>query len=361
MSTAPLYWRQMKQRTKFVRALIRLVFLPGVLAWGLVVRFALFLAKAGAGPSLQVRFFILMFKGARRWSRLQPMEVRAARAAEDSVGKRIRTARMVTFERVRLPRCEAEWVVPPRYDPGAAILYFHGGGYITGSLTTHRSVVSHIANSAKVRILNVAYRLAPEHPYPAAFEDARDAYGYLLSRGFEPRRIAVAGDSAGGGLATALLIALRDECARAGCPGSFPAGAALLSPWLDLADEEGSWERLAATDWLLTPEGLQKDARLYIAGTPAADPDPDTLRSPYVSPCFADLTGLPPLLIHAGSDELLRDNIRAFVEKARAAGVKVIFDEWPGMFHAWHVAAAYLPEGRRAVEEIGMFLRVALS
>lgn len=351
----------MKQRTKFVRGLIRLVFSPGVMAWNLVVRFSLFIAKVGTGPSPQGRLFILMLKGARRWNSLQPQGVRAVRAAQDAVGQRVRNARLVSFEPVALPRCQAEWVVPPNHDPGAAILYFHGGGYVTGSLTTHRSMVSHIAKSARVRILNVGYRLAPEHPYPAAFEDAMDAYRYLVSRGFEPRRIAVAGDSAGGGLATALLVALRDQCAREGCRGRFPAGAALLSPWLDLADGEGSWARLAETDWLLTPEELQEDARLYLAGSPVADPDPDTLRSPYVSPRYADLAGLPPLLVHSGGDELLRDGIRDFVDKARAAGVKVLFDEWPGMFHDWHLVAAYLPEGRRAVEEIGMFLRLMVA
>jgi len=349
----------MKAHSKAARFLGRIVFAPGLILWGLIVRAGMYFTESFSGVSFEGRLFVLVLKGYRFWTGLQTSDIAAVRRSQDMLGRHARTARFVRFEPVKLENCSAEWVVPHEEQGCKVVLYFHGGGYTTGSLCTHRSLVSHIAKSARTRVLNVGYRLAPEYPYPAAFEDALAGYRWLLSEGYEPNSIAVAGDSAGGGLATSLLVALRDEAVREGLgKESLPAGAALLSPWVDLSDEKGSWEKLAASDWLLTPESLQDDACKYLGHS--CD-EPEHLQDPYISPRFADLRGLPPLMVHAGGDELLRDDIRAFTAKARASGVKVYHEEWPGMVHDWHLVVAYLPEGRRAVDEIGVFLRIILA
>lgn len=349
----------MKANSRRARILTRIVFAPGLILWGLIVRVGMYFTESFSGVSPEGRLFVLVLKGYRAWTGLQTNDIAAVRRSQDMLGRHARTARLVRFEPADFPNCPAEWVIPPEGHEGKVILYFHGGGYTTGSLYTHRSLVSHIAKAARTKVLNVAYRLAPEYPYPAAFEDALAAYRWLLGKGYAPGGIALAGDSAGGGLATALLVALRDEVARTGGGRErLPAGAALLSPWVDLSDEKGSWEKLAASDWLLTPESLQDDACKYLGHS--CD-EPEHLQDPYISPRFADLRGLPPLMVHAGGDELLRDDIRAFTAKARASGVKVYHEEWPGMVHDWHLVVAYLPEGRRAVDEIGVFLRLVLA
>ena len=349
----------MKTPTKIMRFLAKTIFAPGLILWGFVARIGLFFADRFKGVSPQARLLVLALKGFRAWTSLLTNDLPRVRRSQDALGKRTRTARFVRFEPENLPNCSAEWAIPRNEEEGKVVLYFHGGGFTTGSLWTHRSLVSHIAKSTRVRVLNVAYRLAPEHPFPAAFEDARAAYDRLLELGYEPQEIALAGDSAGGGLATSLLVALRDEAALwGGSHAILPAGAALLSPWVDLSDTEGSWERLAAADWLLTPESLREDACQYLG---RSCNDLEQFHAPLISPRFADLRGLPPLMIHVGGGELLRDDIKAFAKKARASGVKVYLEEWPGMVHDWHLAVAFLPESRRAVDEVGVFLRIALA
>ncbi len=348
----------MRKRTRFARLLIRLVFLPGLILWGLFVRLGMLIAKLRSGVSLQGRLLVLALQGYRHWTTLQPRSLEKMRKSQDALGMHIRTARFVDFEEARVPERLALWAIPRDAREGKVILYFHGGGYTTGSIVTHRALVSYIAKASKIRVLSVDYRLAPENPHPAAFDDAIAAYRWLLSQGYQPDSIALAGDSAGGGLAMALLVFLRDSRSRGGAQATLPVGVALLSPWVDLSDAKGSWEKLAASDWLLTPESLQDDARKYLG---APDPSCADLRDPYVSPRYADLRGLPPLLVHIGGDELLGEDIRAFVAKARASGVKVCLDEWPGMFHDWHLMASYLPEGRQALDEVGTFLKITLA
>jgi acetyl esterase/lipase len=362
----------MRRRTRLVRFLIRLVFLPGLILWELFLRLGMLVAKLRSGVSIQGRVLVLALRGYRYWSSLQPRSLASTRKSQDALGARIRTAPEVAFQDAQVPDRPALWAVPRGALEGKVILYFHGGGYTTGSILTHRSLVSNIAKASRMRVLSVGYRLAPENPHPAAFEDAVAAWRWLRSRGYEGSDIALGGDSAGGGLAMSLLVFLRDEAGRtavpdfgaavqdsgATLPDSMPSGIALLSPWLDLSDSRESWEKLAGTDWLLTPESLQDDARKYL-GAPA--PSCSDLRDPYVSPRYAELGSLPPMLVHVGGDELLRDDIHAFVLKARASGTRVCLDEWPGMFHDWHLMASYLPEGRRAVDEIGVFFRIMLA
>lgn len=225
------------------------------------------------------------------------------------------------------------------------VLYFHGGGYAFGTAKLARDFTWRIGAAACACVIYVDYRLAPEHPFPAAVEDAATAYRWLAGR-FDPRRIAFMGESAGGGLALATLYKLRDE----GLP--LPGAAVAISPWTDLALTGPSLQSNAAADPMLTATHLPALANGYLAG---ADP-----RHRYASPLYGDASGLPPTLIHVGSDEILRDDAVRMADRLRAAGCEVEIEVWPRMPHAWHLYARILPEGRRAIEKIGAFLQQRL-
>jgi acetyl esterase/lipase len=237
----------------------------------------------------------------------------------------------------------AEWIDIPGADPSAVLLYLHGGGYVIGSLSTHRHLVADLARAGGIRGLSVAYRLAPEHPYPAAIDDGVAAYRWLVARGVDPGRIVIAGDSAGGGLSLAVLLALRD----AGDP--LPAAAVLLSPWTDLAAQGGSVTTKADVDPMLTPNDLRRYAAWYLGET-----DPKT---PWASPLYSDLTGLPPLLIHVGTAEILLDDSVLLAERARNAGVDVTLDVKDDLIHVWHYFAQLIPEGEESIRDVGTFIR----
>jgi len=236
----------------------------------------------------------------------------------------------------------AEWVVAPGVSPGRVLLYFHGGAYQIGSPANLRHLVALLSGAAGARALSVDYRLAPEHPFPAAIQDALAAYRWLLASGIDPALIAVAGDSAGGGLALGALVALRD----AGDP--MPAGAVMLSPWTDLALTGDSLRTRAAVEVMVKPEGLPEDVALYLAG---ADP-----RHPYASPLYADLRGLPPLLIHVGDAEVILDDSTRLAARASEAGVEVSLEIWDDMPHVFPAFAGLLPEADQAIERVGSWL-----
>jgi epsilon-lactone hydrolase len=240
----------------------------------------------------------------------------------------------------------AERVTMPQSHADRDILYLHGGGFVTGSASLYRHLTWRLAAAAQARLLAIDYRLAPEHPFPAALDDAVAAYRFLLADGADPRRIAVIGDSAGGGLALSLLVRLRDE------GEALPAAAVALSPWTDLALTGPSLVANAAADPMLNPAMLPALVGLYLDG---ADP-----RHSYASPLYADPAGLPPVLLHVGSDEILRDDAVRMAERLRLAGCKVILEVWPRMPHVWHVFATVMPEARRAIAGIGAFLRARL-
>ncbi len=240
----------------------------------------------------------------------------------------------------------AEWVEAPEAAPDRALLYLHGGGYTTGSPATHRDLAGRLSRAAGVRVLNVDYRLPREHPQRAAVEDAPAAFRWLLGEGIDPARAAVAGDSAGGGLTLATLVALRDE----GTP--LPAAGVGLSPWVDLAGLGESMTSKAAADPMVQREGLLEMARAYLGAHPP--------RTPLAAPLHADLRGLPPLLLHVGTAETLLDDALRFAERAREAGVDVRLEAWDDMVHVWHIFAPMLPEGQQAIERIGEFLRKRL-
>ncbi|MEK6348835.1 MAG: alpha/beta hydrolase [Burkholderia sp.] len=238
-----------------------------------------------------------------------------------------------------------EWLEPVDVTPAAAptLLYFHGGGYYFCTPATHRPLVFGLAARAKARTFSSDYRLAPEHPFPAAHDDALAAYAALLEAGVDPASIVVAGDSAGGGLALALLVALRDR----GAP--LPAGAVLFSPWTDLAATGATLVTNDGADPMFAGAALARAARLYVGDASATDP--------YVSPLYADPAGLPPLLIQAGSTEVLLDDSRRFAERAQAAGVEVELQVWPRMPHVWQMAVPFVPEARRALDDAAAFVR----
>jgi monoterpene epsilon-lactone hydrolase len=236
-----------------------------------------------------------------------------------------------------------EWIIPAGAGSGHVILYLHGGAYNAGSSHSHRALASNIAYAARVRALTINYRLAPEHLYPAALEDALMAYAWLLERDILPQQVTVAGDSAGGGLTIALLIALRER----GLP--LPAAAVCLSPWTDLSASGESWQDNAGFDYVINGPKLKEAARLYLGQTDA--------HTPCASPLYANLHGLPPMLIQVGSDEILLSDSTRLAEQARAAGVEVHLEIWEGMQHVWHFAAQILPEGRQAIERIGQFIQ----
>lgn len=238
---------------------------------------------------------------------------------------------------------KAEWVSAPDADPGRAVLYLHGGGYVIGSINTHRSLAARLSRAAKARVLLIDYRLAPEHPFPAAVDDSLAAYKWMLAQGLKPSRIAVAGDSAGGGLTAATLVAIRD----AKLP--LPAAGALLSPWVDLEGIGESMTSKDSVDPIVHKAGLLEMAKAYLGGKNA--------RTPLASPLYADLTGLPPLLIHVGTSETLLDDASRLAERAKKAGVNVTHEAWEGMIHVWHLFAPMLDEGQQALEKIGAFIR----
>ena len=253
----------------------------------------------------------------------------------------------VVTEAVAAGGVPAEWISVPESSAERVILYVHGGGYVIGSLETHRELVSRIARACGARALSVDYRLAPEHPFPAAVDDATAAYRWLLSTGVEPSRVAIAGDSAGGGLTLATLLALRD----AGDP--LPAAGVCLSPWADLEGTGASAQPGGADDPLLNLEGLREMGQRYLA-----DADPKT---PLAAPLYGDYTGIPPLLIQVGTREILLDDATRVAERARSAGVDVDLEPWEGLIHVWHIFGPQVPESIQAVDRIGEYVRKRTS
>jgi acetyl esterase/lipase len=237
----------------------------------------------------------------------------------------------------------ADWVTIEGATPDRVVLYLHGGGYVIGSPRTHRELAGRIAREAGARVLVIDYRLAPEHPFPAAVDDAVAAYRWLLAQGVSPERIVVAGDSAGGGLALATLLALRDAKL------SLPAAGVCISPWVDLAGEGDSMTTKAELDPMVQREPLLRMSAWYRGET--------DVRHPLVSPLHADLAGLPPLLVHVGSAETLLDDALRLEARARAADVDISCEVWDDMIHVWHAFAPLLPEGAEAVARIGEWIR----
>jgi acetyl esterase/lipase len=236
----------------------------------------------------------------------------------------------------------AEWVVPKNVRSDAVILYLHGGGYVMGSINTHKSIVARIAEASQSQGLLIDYRLAPEHPFPAAVEDATNAYKWLMKEKFDPKKIIIAGDSAGGGLTVSTVINLKEK----NLP--LPAAVVCISPWVDLAMTGESLLTRAAIDPMVQREGAAEMAKLYLG---SKDP-----RSPLASPLYADFSKFPPMLIHVGTAEVLMDDSARMAKKAKEAGVDVTYEPWQDMIHVWHFFADILPEAREAINAIGKYI-----
>jgi epsilon-lactone hydrolase len=239
-------------------------------------------------------------------------------------------------------RFNADWVSVPESASDRVVLYLHGGGYVIGSNTTHRELAGRVARAAQARVLVINYRLAPEHPFPAAVEDATEAYRWLSKEGVAPERIAVAGDSAGGGLTLATLLALKQA------DDPLPACAVCLSPWIDLEGTGASAQPGAVDDPMITADGLRETARQYAS---------NDIRNPLAAPLYGNYAGLPALLIQVGTREILLDDARRAADKARAARVDVTLEEEEGLIHVWQMFGPDMPEAAASVSRIGAFIR----
>ena len=307
-------------------------------------------------PSPELEQIVLGMRALRQAAAAMPSAAAALAGARERTGNaRFPLSHGIAATPVRAEGVSCEWVLAPQSDPTRRLVYFHGGGYIAGSLEYSRDLAGRIARAANCAVLTVDYRLAPEHPFPAALEDAQAVLGWARRHGppdaaATTREIAgataklfVGGDSAGGGLALAAMLALRDK------GEALPDAAALLSPWTDLALTGDSMLSNRDADPLVYREPMVNLVQMY-----AGDADP---LHPLISPLYADLRGLPPMLIQVGGGEVLRDDSTRVAERAKAAGVDVAIEVWPHVFHVWQVYAPVLPEAQRAIEAIGAYLR----
>ena len=276
-------------------------------------------------------------------AKIARLDWRLQRKAQEALVQPSPVLKKLKFEPATVGGVAGEWFVPfDAGDDAPVLVYFHGGSFIYGSVTTHRELIARAALACGARAFAPEYRLAPEHPFPAAVQDASAVYRGLLGEGTAPARIVVAGDSAGGNLALVTLLRARG----AGLP--MPAGAVLVCPWVDLTARGGSLLANARFDWA-EPDDFERWAATYLSGN-----DPKDLSA---SPSFADLHGLPPLLVQIGEAEMLFDQVAAFVEDAKAQGVDVEYRVHADMVHDWHLLAAFFQSGRDAIEEIGAFVR----
>ena len=262
----------------------------------------------------------------------------------DEVGSIWPIADDVKVEAVDLRGTPGEWSTVPGSDAAQALLFFHGGGYCIGSILSHRRMVTEAGRKAGRRTLAVGYRLAPEHPFPAALEDAMKAWRFLREQGISARDIAVGGDSAGGGLTIALLTSLRDSGME------LPACGWLVSPWTDLTLSGSTLTTKEPVDPLIHEGYLRELVEAYL-------PREMERRDPRASPLYANLSGLPPLLIQVGSSETLLADATRFASAAGAADVPVTLEIWPHMIHAWPVWNGGLARGREALANAGAFIR----
>ena len=265
----------------------------------------------------------------------------------DQVGAVWPVADDVEFSEVDVNGVPGEYSIVPGSDASRVLLYFHGGGYCSGSIQSHHRLVTEAGRVARMRTLAVAYRLAPEHPFPAAYDDALSAWQFLRNQGIAASHIAIGGDSAGAGLTLALISRLRDAHEE------LPGCAWLISPWADLTMSGSTLASKAAVDPLIHKEYLNELADAYLP----ADMD---RKDPRVSPLYVDFRNFPPMLIQVGSDETLLDDAARLAARAGAADVAVTLQIWPHMIHAWPLWNAHLKDGRRALANVGAFIRVHL-
>jgi epsilon-lactone hydrolase len=276
-------------------------------------------------------------------SKPRPVGWAERRRRIEEVGSVWPVADDITLTPVAIGGIAAEWSLAPGSDPNSVLMFFHGGGYCSGSIVSHRRMVTEAGRAAGARTLAVAYRLAPEHPFPAAYDDAFAAWKFLRAHGIAPSRIAIGGDSAGGNLTIALINRLLGT-------GETPACAWLASPWTDLTMSGETMTSKDADDPLIHKAYLEELAAAYV-------PAGMDRKNPRISPLYADLKGFPPTLIQVGSAETLISDATRFATAAGVADVAVTLEIWPRMIHAWPMWNAKLEDGRRALASAGAFMR----
>jgi acetyl esterase/lipase len=303
--------------------------------------------QSGARVSLRAELVRLGFRTFIK-NRRRPEPIEVERRRFQRMERWVpRPPRGTRIEQVSAGGVPGEVVATAASDPDRYVLFLHGGAYAVGSPRLYRLFTWRLANAGRARVLAIEYRLAPEHPYPAALEDVLQAYHWLLGEGADPRRLAIAGDSAGGGLTLAAMMKLRDQ----GAP--LPGAAVVMSPWTDLALTGRSLHTNAESDPMLVAAEVPRLARYYVPESEA--------RNPYASPLYGDPRGLPPTLIQVGSDEILHDDAVRMAEKMKAAGCDVELQVWPRMPHVFQVLAAVVPEARKAIAEIARFLQAKMA
>ncbi len=289
--------------------------------------------------SLRARLWRIVLKLAFKGQNLS-IEQNRARGAQ--MGGMTRIPKDVDVERFSIDGIPAAWVRPETGSRQRVVLHFHGGGYVTGGIDSHLMMAIPMAQTLKTNVLLPEYRLSPEHPHPAALEDALKTYRWLLAEGYSAENIVISGDSAGGGLSLATVLSLRDN----GDP--LPGAVVCISPWADLTHHGQSHSSRAESDVILKTSTLKEWALCYT--------DASNLSNPLVSPVFGDFRGFPRLLIQVGSDEILLDDSVMVAEKARAAGVDITLRIWKGLWHVWPALGDMIPETRLAFNEIKTFL-----
>ncbi|MEM7406543.1 MAG: alpha/beta hydrolase [Pseudomonadota bacterium] len=282
----------------------------------------------------------------RQADRPEPLTPGPMRANMELLGTRFAPPEDAVVQRVFVAGCTAEWVSAPNAIPDNVVLYLHGGGYVQGSPNTHRNLAYHLARSAAAKVLVLDYRLAPEHPFPAPVHDAVAAWRWLLEQGYSAEHMAVAGDSAGGGLCIAAQVQMRNE----GLPP--PVACVAISPWTDLEGIGESMTSKAEVDPMVGKEMLSWFAAQYLQGAPP--------QAPLASPIYADLRGLAPMLIQVGTAETLLDDANRLAAAARVYDVEVELRHWQDMVHVWHLFQPMLDEAGEALVEAGEWLKARL-
>jgi len=296
--------------------------------------------------SLRARIVRLLTK--QMFKKISPTDhIPSKRAGWEEMAARLKPAQDVRLRHATVSGIDCDWLVPSGCEESSVLLYLHGGAYIMGSSRTHRAMVSYIAKEAGMRALLPNYRLAPEYPFPAGLDDCVAVYRALLDGGTPPERIAIAGDSAGGGMTMAVLLSLRD----AGIP--VPAAGCLLSPWLDLAAAGESIHSRADKDPWFNPHDMPIIVAYYCREK--------QVRLPLVSPVYADVHGMPPLLVQVGDHEILLSDSTRMVDKINAAGGQATLQVWPDMWHVFQYFIGKMPESMRAIEDLGAFLKLQLA
>jgi monoterpene epsilon-lactone hydrolase len=287
-------------------------------------------------------FFIINFLRITGRKNTETDSIETIRHKLDKLTSMAAIPRRVKFEKTECEGMPIEWATPKNFKNKGVVLYLHGGAYVSGSIATHRALVGRIAIASKTKCLAIEYSLAPERPFPHGLNDAIKAYHWLIKQGYDHKKIIVCGDSAGGGLAIATLVKLRDDNAPQ------PAGAVAISPWLDLLCSGESGVKNAKSDPMITNEFAIVNAKLYGAQ--------NDLKHPYISPLYSDPKGLPPIYIQVSSSEILLDDTLRFEKKAKAAGVDIQVDSWSKMVHVWQAFGPFLPEAMKAIEKMGNYI-----